>query len=378
MTSNVLITGADVPRKDRGNRGAEQLLATAAARLTSQSLMPVVTVRKVDKVVRRSLALKSYVGNPRLRAFDRVTPSIDLGGFVSIAALDGVLDASGYALGDPWGPHTADWIAKKFEQWSSLGIPIVMLPQAFGPFENADVARSAKKALETCDLIFAREQVSYAHLIDLGIDPGVCRLSPDITLAEKPNLPQKTAARIERLVLVPNWNLSERGDSEGYYNCLLDVSRWASGRGLEVVGLLHEGSKDLAILERLSADTALTIVSDLSGWDVKRYIAQSRVVLSGRYHAVAAALSTETPVVAHSWSHKYQELLNLYKVDWQANPVDSSSTIEKLEALLAAETPVDFRDMQSTVNRDVESAWAEVFSLFERKSSDPRVSGRGR
>ncbi|PYE20195.1 polysaccharide pyruvyl transferase WcaK-like protein [Williamsia limnetica] len=373
IAGNVLITGAEVGRVDRGNRGAEQLLATAATRAQGAGFRPTVAFGKVDGALRSSLNLKSYVGNPRAQILDRITPSLDVLGYTSIKALDGVLDASGYALGDPWGAHTATWIAKKYDQWSRVGVPIVALPQAYGPFENRAVAEASRNALERCSLVFAREKTSYEHLLALGIHPSMCRIAPDITLGEHR---KSTSGRSNRLVIVPNWNLRERVGGDGYVSSLRDIAEWAQGSGMEVAGLLHEGPKDLAILEELSDLLDGGIYSELTGWSVKDFLASSTVVVSGRYHAVAACLTSRTPVVVHSWSHKYKELLALYDlVGCMADPTDSSNTISKIESATSTHHG-DSRvsSQQEHIDRSVEAMWHNVFSILDQKRSNPRVT----
>jgi colanic acid/amylovoran biosynthesis protein len=363
VTRNILISGAEVANLQRSNRGAEQLLTTAAQRLSGRSYTPVVTAAKVDRQLVNRLGMKQYLGNPRAQPIDRLIPPLDVAGFVSVKALGGVFDASGYALGDPWGTHTAEWISRKYRQWSSQSLPIVALPQAYGPFEQVEVADAARIALNQCRLIYAREETSYDYLMKLGIDPTVCRIAPDVTLAEKPEL-HNQRPKANRLVVVPNWNLLERGGGDHYMKCLAEVAAWADSRGLEVVGLLHEGSKDLAILQSLAGTSSIRIIDQMTGWDIKRYISNSRIVLSGRYHAVAAALSTGTLVVAHSWSHKYQELLNVYGVDWLADPSDSTSTIDLLSSLLDDGSPTDLGAKQHGISAKIENVWDEIFDVL--------------
>ncbi|WP_094980077.1 polysaccharide pyruvyl transferase family protein [Rhodococcus pyridinivorans] len=364
MGMNVLINGAEVIDVRRGNRGAEQLLRSTSRRLTSMGFQPAVTVRQVDPALRAEIGLKEYVGNPRLQALDRIVPPIDMRGFATLRSFRGVLDASGYALGDPWGPHTAQWLMRKYAQWSALGLKIVALPQAFGPFEDPAVRSAAKAALERCDLIVAREEESYGHLQHLGIDPIKCRICPDITIAEGPREP--ASDRKKRLVVVPNWNLAKRTNREKYLDCLTGVVEWGNTHGYEVVGLLHEGRGDLEILEALAGVAQIRVVRDLSGWETKNFIAESSLVAAGRYHAVVAALSTGTPVVTHSWSHKYLELLRQFGVeDWICDPGDREATLRALTAVAGVDTSA-LKDRKKKLVSEIEDMWVEVGSVLTK------------
>lgn len=359
---NILISGAEVRDASRGNRGAEQLLRSATARVQAMGFDPAVTIRQVDGQLRGELGLKEYVGNPRISRLDRVIPRVDISGFSTLRSYRGALDASGFALGDAWGPHTASWVMRKYTQWKERGLKIVALPQAYGGFSEPEVRSVSKRALGLCDLIFAREEESYQHLVDLGVDETRVRVCPDITIAEG------TAAGVEerknRLVIVPNWNLAERTDRTSYLECLTGAAHWGQEQGYEVVGLLHEGSKDLAILESVAAQAPIEILSDLTGWETKSYISESRLVLAGRYHAVVSALSTQTPVVTHSWSHKYRELLRQFGVEeWIRDPGNRSSTIAGLMELQGADTYALYRSKKPLVDQ-IELMWAEVSELL--------------
>lgn len=378
VKKTILITGAEVADVARGNRGAAQLLATSSSRARLNGYSSAVAIGKVDRTLRQALDLTSYIGNPRTRALDRFTPRVDALGYTSIQSLAGVLDASGYALGDPWGVHTATWISRKFDQWNRVGIPIVALPQAFGPFEEPDVADAARAALENCRLIYAREPTSYQHVIDLGINPEKCRIAPDITLGERASGSGGTGERHNRLVIVPNWNLKERVGGDDYVESLREVCGWADRSGMEVVGLLHEGTKDLQILNELTDVLTGPIYSDLTGWETKKFIGKSRAVIAGRYHAVAACLATQTPVVVHSWSHKYRELLALYdNAENMADPVDPSETITVLQSVMNRESNrVSTNSAQLEIDRSLELMWAEVFDALEDGRANRQSNSR--
>ena len=330
---------------------------------------PAVTIGQVDPRLRGELSLKQYVGNPRLQAMDRFVPPIDTHEVATLKTFRAVLDASGYALGDPWGSHTAMWLLRKYEQWSRRGLKIVALPQAYGPFRDTEVRKLAATALSKCDRIYAREEESYGHLLSLGIDENLCRICPDITIGER--WVKARRARANRLVIVPNWHLANGAGSGRYVQTLADVAAWGAANNLQVVGLLHEGARDLSILDEVAKVSAIRIISDLSGWDVKEYIAGSALVVAGRYHAVVAALTTGTPVMTHSWSHKYRQLLRDFGVEgWLTDPEDSTSTIQGLETLLADDVSEAIAGRQAEMIDEVDRMWVDVQRVLSRGSGD--------
>ena len=355
----ILISGAEVRDKYLGNRGAEHLLRTSASRLRSMGMQPCVAFGQVDATLVAELGLHQYVGNPRAEKLDGLLPKLRTKHLVSIKGLDGVLDASGFALGDAWGVDTAKWLLRKYRQWAKRELPIVALPQAYGSFGDRELAAMCRKALEHCTLVFPRDDVSASHLQGLDLKENVRPPVPDITIGE--TLKHSTLARENRLVIVPNWNLAARGDSGSYFASLSESVKWASGRGMEVVGVLHEGPRDLALLQQLRAETGIRIIADLAGWETKEYIAASAIVVGGRYHAVIAALTTGTPVLTHSWSHKYLEVLRQFGVEeWLTPPDEPASVHAKLDELSGLAESAERNERHKTMKISVDRMWESV------------------
>lgn len=355
----VLILGAEVRDRYTGNRGAEQLLRTASARLRSMGHRPAVTFGQVDPALVMELGLSQYVGNPRLTALDPWTPTAPGNRYVTIKSLDGVLDASGFALGDAWGMETAKWISRKYQQWARAGIPIIALPQAYGAFSDPELRTSVSNALSLCSLVFPRDAESEAYLRGLNGDIKIGHTTPDVTIAEAAN--DIEAPRRPRMLLVPNWNLLRGASASAYLDSLAAAVRYGRTCGLEPIGLLHEGSKDLRVLKELSSREKIRIEASKTGWDTKRYISRSTIVVSGRYHAVVAALSTNTPVLTHSWSHKYQEVLTLFGVpSWLREPDLAEGIEDHLDQLVSADSAVTLSEAKKQAIHQIEVMWSAV------------------
>lgn len=360
---SILISGAEVRNRYLGNRGAEHLLRTAASRLRSMGMQPCVAYGQVDPALVVELGLHQYVGNPRAENLDKLLPKMQVHRLVNIKALDGVLDASGFAMGDAWGVNTARWLLRKYRQWNRNGLPIVALPQAYGSFEDRELASMCREALAYCTRVYPRDAVSAAHLKSLGINSQVLSPVPDITIGE--TLTDRTTARSDRLVIVPNWNLAARGDSGAYFASLVESVNWGNSRGMEVVGVLHEGRKDLELLQHLRAETDIRILADLTGWQTKEYIAGAAIVVAGRYHAVLAALTTGTPVLTHSWSHKYLEVLRQFDVeDWLTPPDDPACVFARLDAVSVFTGNTNLQKRREIMKDSVDRMWAEVEDTF--------------
>ena len=79
-----------------------------------------------------------------------------LGHVVNQEEVDVVFDASGFAFSDQWGPKPSEKMVNSIKHWKARGIKIVLMPQAFGPFENQEVRKAIQFILNHVDLVFAR------------------------------------------------------------------------------------------------------------------------------------------------------------------------------------------------------------------------------
>ena len=88
-------------------------------------------------------------------------------GLVVDSEVNVVLDASGFAYGDQWGPKNATVMAKAMLRWKRQGTKVILLPQAFGPFSSPQIRNSFRVMANLADRIYVRDAVSYNHILDL-------------------------------------------------------------------------------------------------------------------------------------------------------------------------------------------------------------------
>jgi colanic acid/amylovoran biosynthesis protein len=330
------------------NRGAELLLAAVARRVQGWPDQPrlAVSVRCGTFGQRRRTGVSTHLSIARLgpagglglghlpaAARRRLRVSVD-------SDLRLVLDASGYVLGDGWGPEPARWLLRRVRRWRALGVPIVLLPQAFGPFEDAAVRAIAAAVVRASSLVFSRDRVSLGHLRGLlAGEPAAdrFRLAPDITVG----LPVQRRVSPGAVPIIPNWNIPARTAGperrSGYLRSLRQAVHAARAAGLDPFGLCHEGAGDLRLLDELSESVrGLRVVRGLSGPECRALIAGSRLVVSGRFHGCVSALSAGVPTVLHGWSHKYAELAEDFGVArYAVDPYDPGGTEQAVLAGLS-------------------------------------------
>lgn len=96
-------------------------------------------------------------------------------GIVHPSEIDVVIDASGFAFSDQWGPEPARLLCEKMNGPARAGKPLLLMPQAFGPFSNPEVSYWTAKLTERAALVCARDSRSYSELVQLG-SPNKTRL----------------------------------------------------------------------------------------------------------------------------------------------------------------------------------------------------------
>ena len=79
-------------------------------------------------------------------------------GIVLDKEIDIVIDAAGFAYSDQWGEKASLGLASSCRSWKDNGAKVILLPQAFGPFENPVIRRAMISVVDNVDLVFAREK----------------------------------------------------------------------------------------------------------------------------------------------------------------------------------------------------------------------------
>lgn len=365
MVSNVaLIRGVG-----SHNGGAELLLRAARDQL-SGAWSCVADMRRVNRDLLKEWSVGGYWDIPKLKSFRSTGWSLApkraaaAAGIYTEHHVDAVFDASGFFLGDQWEAEALARDAESFRRIAKRGKPIVMLPQAFGPFENREVADNSKYLLENVNLIVARDSVSVQHLKKLlGNDERIMK-APDTTIAIDVD---GEARKSDTVAIVPNINIPNRMDREDsrgkYISSLAEISRRVSDAGLEPILLAHSSHGDPSIIAAVSQQVpTLRSITPKHGLESKELIASCRGVISGRYHAIVSALSQGAPAVAHSWSHKYGELLGDFGVrDGLADPFSATESVECLfELINNDEYALALHQNRSHLRSQLDDMWTKV------------------
>lgn len=288
--------------------------------------------------------------------------------------VDVVLDASGFALSDQWGPKMAVHLGHKIEEARRRGARVIMLPQAFGPFERPDVRDACQKVLDQVDLVFAREQQSYDYLIDLGISASKVRIAPDFTNSLHVKAmsdgvgPSPVSVQQPYACVVPNYRMVDMtadGVEDTYIAFLCDTVKMLFANGLDVKLLLHTTNpNDAELGNTVCSRTDADLLAPSDALDVKRIIGGSECVVSSRFHGLVNALSQGVPAAATGWSHKYQYLMQEYACEDFLVSMDAEAEKQQAEIRALVEKRESLRERIETAGivqrQRTEEMWSEV------------------
>lgn len=252
--------------------------------------------------------------------------------------IDAVLDASGFAYSDQWGAASSRFLARWSRQWKRQGKKVILLPQAFGPFEMPEVRGAFTRALDYVDLLFARDEVSYGYLMDLGKNSEKIRLAPDFTIGVRGTLPAGWTMDGRLVGIVPNSRMLDKTrdfDKDEYLALLGRVIVRASEAGCQPIILVHdEGDGELARGLQQAVGVPVPIVYEPDPVFLKGIIGSCYALVGSRYHALVSALTQGVPVLAMAWSHKYQLLFDEFNCP--ASIVETTRWREEIDAKVKA------------------------------------------
>jgi polysaccharide pyruvyl transferase WcaK-like protein len=233
--------------------------------------------------------------------------------------VDVYLDASGFQYSDQWGPIAARELETRMARAARLGQKYIFLPQAFGPFNDPEVAEPLRRAFPLAELIYARDPQSAKHVTQLIGESNKVRLAPDFTSLVSPIEPPHNRIKQPFGVLVPNCRMLDKTDaaiSQSHVSSLAMAANVMGKSGFSVILLAHSpADRSLAQQITQSADVPIDVLDERDPKIMKGYISISRFVIGSRFHALQSALSQGVPCLVSGWSHKYLEMCRDYQCE---------------------------------------------------------------
>ena len=249
-----------------------------------------------------------------------------------------MLDGSGFAYGDKWGANYAQSrLGFYVSKWVKQKRKIVLLPQAFGPFNDADLKVVMQSIINSATLVFAREDQSLYFLESIVKDNKKIFKFPDFTNLVKGKIPKDFDSNNHQVAIVPNHQMIDSTSltKSEYLDFLSKAVDLVRSRGLKPFFLIHEGNPDFEIAKAAvnQLTSSISIVKYEDALAIKGIISTCKFIICSRFHGVVSALSQGVPCITTSWSHKYEMLLDEY--DMKEALIKNLTDFDSVSALIA-------------------------------------------
>ncbi len=298
----------------------------------------------------------------------------DMYGLVLDSEIDVVLDASGFAHGDQWGAKNTIKLKKLTKKWKNNNTKVILLPQAFGPFENSEIKNNMIDLANNVDLIFSRETTSYNYLSSIVKDKSKIYNMPDFTNLVIGIKPKNFNSEKNNFCIIPNYKMESKSWSNGkgdYLTFIVKCIKYLQINGKKPFILVHEGKKDMALAKKISDEVGgLNILTEEDALKVKGIIGACEGVIGSRFHSLVSSLSQGIPTLGTSWSHKYQMLFEDYNFKDGILQLDASDKEieEKIDLMLVEEKREILIDSLEVKSKELKKLsnqmWEKVFETI--------------
>jgi polysaccharide pyruvyl transferase WcaK-like protein len=301
---------------------------------------------------------------------------ISKAGVITEKEVEVILDGSGFAYGDYWGYRKAQMrLSNSIGRWKKAGKKVVLLPQAFGKFEEPKLQEEMRRIISNADLIFARDKSSHSYLSQV-LESKNTFLRPDFTNLITGTLPASFNPQIAEIAIISNNKLVESGvfaSKEAYVEFLNNVVEIVIEKGKKPFFLIHEGYKDLDLAVQVNAvfSKNIPVLVEDDPLAVKGIIGASQGVITSRFHGLVSALTQCIPCLCVGWSHKYLELMGDYEFSegLLADTDLERGSLEKKIAMIVDEDSVEEIKGKLKVNSGIQKEhtskmWEQVFELI--------------
>lgn len=219
-----------------------------------------------------------------------------------------------------------------------VGTPVVKYSQAMGTFHNPWNRFLAKWILPKLKLICARGQGTYDNLKEIGITENV-KLCADgaFTMKDDQAWQEKVRERCAKdaffeedaVGLSISSVVQKKCGKMGidYQQIMVDFITYLNQKGYGVLMIANAArihsekprNNDLmigdAIFESLPDQTKVRWYhEEMDAEEIREYISRCKYLVASRFHAMIGALEKKVPVLLIGWSHKYQEVLDMFEL----------------------------------------------------------------
>jgi len=375
-----------------GNRGAEAMLTTCIGRLRDafpqarfnifsyypQKDRELVADKRIQVLSAKplSLATRHFFGALLGAAFKKLNITIPASSFFkaahALSTSDVLLDIGGITFSDG---------REKFlpfnilSIWPAmlLGVPVVKMSQALGPFRKALNRCCAAYFLRRCRHIYARGEQTVQHLDEINLPRDQYDPATDMAFLYEPrySLSHENEDQVQLLVsqikaekkrgrkvivfspsvLVENESRKKGLDygerfldvvrslpsGQFFYLFMPNATRAASQKPhnndlLTIMNIKQQAQQDNLAHELFPS--IAWVDYDINTDTIRQIVAQADVLVTSRYHAMISGLCLAVPTIVMGWGHKYLETMRYfdlqdYSLDFSNTSISLCSLIEK-------------------------------------------------
>lgn len=265
--------------------------------------------------------------------------------------------------------YSLDGRILSFELALAARKPLVFYTQSLGPFRDAKVRESLRRILAEADLVYLRDELSRAHVADLGGRTEQLQVVPDcvFSLADPARLAAAAVGRrppdrpLRVAISVREWrHFTTRGAAEGMRDYLAAVraavTHLVERHGATVTflstcqGIPEYGHDDsataAAVADGLPATVRQAVTVDARFLAPRALIDELTtfdLVISTRMHLAILALVSGVPVIPIAYEFKMRELFgHLGQGRWvhDIESVDPAALVASVDELMATEEKV--------------------------------------
>lgn len=244
-----------------------------------------------------------------------------------IKELDLLLDISGYALSSAFAPAINENYLAFIDYAKACGIPVVLLPQSFGPFAYGEGTEKfmerIKTALRYPRIIFAREaegmlllkkEFALNNVIqsdDLVLQNPIkdLNLVCDASHFSK-HIPEIKTDR--NVAIVPNTKIvSKCGhiNLQNLYKAIIDLLLEQN----RTVYIMQHCVDDIDICKAIknqfaTVPSVILVDTELNFYEYERIIHKFDYIIASRFHSIVHAFKQNVPCLGLGWADKYMSL----------------------------------------------------------------------
>lgn len=319
----------------------------------------------------------NLLGRVPLHEMVRLIPSSVRNSFGLIldSELHVVLDASGFSYSDQWDKGSTITLSKAVLRWKRHNIKVILLPQAFGPFTSEDLIHAMKIVADHADLIYARDRISYAYLVDAVGKRSNIRMAPDFTHLLPGIIPYNFDVEKNQFCIVPNYRMIDKTSPQigsSYLPFLTTCIKYLQENETTPFILIHEGENDLKLAQKIvqSLDERIEIIKETDPLKIKGILGACEGTISSRFHGLVSSLSQGVPTLGTGWSHKYQMLFESYNCDECifSSLSDEHEIFKKIDLVIKEPSKSKIRtkitECAANQKQMTETMWNEVFDVI--------------